>query len=131
MATAMQRAEVPIDGLEVSAYTVPTDRPESDGTLAWDSTTIVVVEVAAGGERGLGYTYADASAAQVIDRRLRQVVEGADATAGGAPWGAMLGPRRDRGPAGIAARGGSAGRPGALGREGGPPPAAPLPPPRG
>ena len=29
--------------LEVAAYTVPTDAPEADGTLAWDSTTIVVV----------------------------------------------------------------------------------------
>src|SRR5256885_5028435 len=111
MATAMQRAEVPIDGLEVSAYTVPTDRPESDGTLAWDSTTIVVVEVAAGGERGLGYTYADASAAQVIDRRLRQVVEGADATAVGAGWDAMLAPVPNLGPAGDAAGAGSADRP--------------------
>ena len=34
----------------VAAYTIPTDAPESDGTLEWDSTTIVVVEVAAGGE---------------------------------------------------------------------------------
>ena len=30
------------------AYTVPTERPESDGTLEWDSTTIVVVRVHAG-----------------------------------------------------------------------------------
>ncbi len=41
MAAAL-RAEVPIERLEVAAYTVPTDRPESDGTLEWDSTTIVV-----------------------------------------------------------------------------------------
>src|SRR2546423_14596791 len=104
MATAMQRAEVPIDGLEVSAYTVPTERPQSDGTLAWDSTTIVVVEVAAGGERGLGYTYADASAAQVIDRRLRQVVEGADATAVRPGRVARRGALPHLGPAGSAPR---------------------------
>ena len=34
--------------LDVSAYTVPTDRPESDGTLEWDSTTMVLVEASAG-----------------------------------------------------------------------------------
>ncbi len=30
--------------LDVGAYTIATDAPESDGTLAWDATTIVVVE---------------------------------------------------------------------------------------
>ena len=42
----------PLERLDVSAYTIPTDAPESDGTLEWDSTTIVVVEVAAGGDDG-------------------------------------------------------------------------------
>ena len=36
----------------VPAYTIPTDEPESDGTLEWDSTTIVVVEAHAGGMTG-------------------------------------------------------------------------------
>ena len=30
---------VPIERLDVSAYTVPTDSPESDGTISWNSTT--------------------------------------------------------------------------------------------
>ena len=30
-----------ISELQVAAYRVPTDAPESDGTLEWDSTTIV------------------------------------------------------------------------------------------
>ena len=34
---------VAVDAVDVSAYTVPTDEPESDGTAEWDSTTIVVV----------------------------------------------------------------------------------------
>jgi hypothetical protein len=38
-----------IESIRASAYTVPTDEPESDGTLAWDSTTIVVVEAEAAG----------------------------------------------------------------------------------
>ena len=49
--------DVAVERLEVSAYTVPTDEPESDGTLEWDSTTIVVVEAHAGGETGIGWTY--------------------------------------------------------------------------
>jgi hypothetical protein len=33
--------ETPIQHLTVSAYTVLTDMPESDGTYAWDNTTLV------------------------------------------------------------------------------------------
>lgn len=51
------RPEVSIDRLEAAAFTVPTDRAESDGTLAWSETTVVVVEASGGGERGLGWTY--------------------------------------------------------------------------
>jgi L-alanine-DL-glutamate epimerase-like enolase superfamily enzyme len=102
MAAAL-RAEVPIERLNVAAYTVPTDRPESDGTLEWDSTTIVVAEVAAGAARGLGYTYADASAAQLIERRLRPVIEGTDALAVAAAWDAMVAAVRNVGRPGIAA----------------------------
>lgn len=29
-----------IERVDVSAYTIPTDRPEADGTLEWDSTTL-------------------------------------------------------------------------------------------
>ncbi|MCA6096747.1 mandelate racemase, partial [Streptomyces sp. SCA3-4] len=42
----------PVEALEVSAYTIPTDAPEADGTLSWDSTTVVLVEARAAGERG-------------------------------------------------------------------------------
>jgi hypothetical protein len=41
--------------LEWSAYTVPTDAPEADGTLAWDSTTILVVRVHEADHTGLGW----------------------------------------------------------------------------
>ena len=52
-----------IKRVEVSAYTIPTEQPESDGTMEWNSTTIVIVELSAGGKTGLGYTYADVTAA--------------------------------------------------------------------
>lgn len=45
-----------VESVRAEAYTVPTDEPESDGTLTWDSTTIVVVHVDGGGEQGLGYS---------------------------------------------------------------------------
>ncbi len=49
-----------IERIEVSAYKIPTDQPEADGTMRWDSTTLVLVEAEAGGEKSLGFNYADA-----------------------------------------------------------------------
>ena len=48
MSTAHQSAFPTIDRISVTAATIPTDFPESDGTLAWDKTTIVIVEVSSG-----------------------------------------------------------------------------------
>src|SRR5881392_1486144 len=70
MVAAATRPEAAVEGLDVHACTIPTDGPESDGTLEWDSTTIVLVEARAGEETGLGYTYCDAAAAQVVSSRL-------------------------------------------------------------
>jgi len=67
-----------VDRLEAAAYTIPTDRPESDGTFAWDATTIVVVHVRAGDHWGLGYTYGPACTAELVVAMLRDVVVGAD-----------------------------------------------------
>ena len=69
----------PVDRVEAFARTIPTDAPESDGTLEWDSTTIVVVRVHAGGEVGLGYTYAHDAAVRLIEDKLAPAVRGADA----------------------------------------------------
>ena len=60
------RSDPIVEAVEAHAYTIPTDLPEADGTAAWDSTTLVVVFVQAGGLEGVGYTYADASAALVV-----------------------------------------------------------------
>jgi L-alanine-DL-glutamate epimerase-like enolase superfamily enzyme len=67
-----------VESLAVSAYTIPTDEPESDGTLEWDSTTIVLVEVRAGGRTGLGYTYGNRAIATLIRSKLADVVVGHD-----------------------------------------------------
>jgi L-alanine-DL-glutamate epimerase-like enolase superfamily enzyme len=67
-----------VAALDVEAYTIPTDRPESDGTIAWDKTTLVRVEVAAAGVRGWGWTYADTATARLIADKLRGEVVGRD-----------------------------------------------------
>jgi L-alanine-DL-glutamate epimerase-like enolase superfamily enzyme len=97
------RVEAPIERLDVAAYTVPTDAPESDATLEWNSTTIVVVHVEAGGKRGLGYTYGHVAAAAVVDDPLRAVVEGQDAFAIPAIWEALGRRARNIGRPGLAA----------------------------
>jgi L-alanine-DL-glutamate epimerase-like enolase superfamily enzyme len=103
MVTAARRVAAPVERLEVAAYTIPTDAPESDGTLEWDSTTFVVVHAEAGGKRGLGYTYAHTAAAAVIDDPLRKLVEGQDAFAIPAIWDALGSRVRNIGRPGIAA----------------------------
>jgi L-alanine-DL-glutamate epimerase-like enolase superfamily enzyme len=95
-------ADVTIEHISVSAYTIPTDAPEADGTLTWDSTTIIVVEVTAGGVQGVGYTYADVAAAQLIERKLAEVVQGRDALAVPGAWAAMVHAIRNLGRPGLA-----------------------------
>jgi L-alanine-DL-glutamate epimerase-like enolase superfamily enzyme len=76
--SATATAAGPLTGVRATAYRVPTDAPESDGTFAWDATTIVVAEVEGAGETGLGYTYGDASVARVVDGALAEAVRGID-----------------------------------------------------
>src|SRR5437764_11609056 len=68
-----------ITDVRAVAYEFPTDAPESDGTLEWSSTTLVVVTATAGGITGLGYTYAHQAAATLVDNKLVDVVNGRDA----------------------------------------------------
>jgi len=91
----------PVERLEIHAYTIPTDLRVSDGTLEWDSTTIVVVEAHAGGKTGLGYTYCDAAAGEVVSSQLAGVVEGEDAMDIRAAWLRMSAQVRNAGRPGI------------------------------
>jgi L-alanine-DL-glutamate epimerase-like enolase superfamily enzyme len=92
-----------IEGLVATPFVIPTDRPESDGTLEWDSTTIVVVEVSAGGQRGLGYTYGHEAIAAVVRSTLAGAVEGTDALAPPRAWAAMQREVRNIGRQGLVA----------------------------
>ncbi|MBW4025665.1 MAG: mandelate racemase [Proteobacteria bacterium] len=97
-----------ITGISARSYTIPTDTPEGDGTFTWDKTTLVVAEVAAGPEAGVGYTYADASVAQLINKTLAPVVIGRDALDVPGAWDAMQRQVRNLGRSGLAACGISA-----------------------
>lgn len=63
----------------VSVYTVPTDAPEADGTLAWDSTTVVIAEVTAADETGTGWTYGPPAVGDFLSGQLAPLVEGLSA----------------------------------------------------
>ncbi|HST26241.1 MAG TPA: enolase C-terminal domain-like protein [Gaiellaceae bacterium] len=102
MATST-KTEVAVERLDVSAYTIPTDAPEQDGTFDWDSTTIVVCEAHAGGETGLGYTYGDVATGALIESALADVVRGRDATDVEGSWEAMSRALRNDGRPGVGA----------------------------
>src|SRR5919198_3634178 len=99
--TARSSSSVPIERVSVSAFTIPTDQPESDGTLEWDSTTLVLVEIAGGGRSGIGYTYADMATATLIQKKLAACIKGRDAMDIPGAWGAMVRSIRNLGRPGI------------------------------
>ncbi|MEP9381639.1 enolase C-terminal domain-like protein [Nocardioides cheoyonin] len=88
-------------GLETSAYRVPTDAPEADGTLSWDATTLVAVVVGAAGVSGIGWTYAPAAAAALVDELLAPVVVGRSAMDVTGCWEAMRAALRNAGRPGL------------------------------
>jgi L-alanine-DL-glutamate epimerase-like enolase superfamily enzyme len=100
--SASRGVAVPIEHVDVGAYTVPTDMPESDGTFEWTETTLVVVHVYAGGECGLGFTYADTSTAVLIRDKLAPLLGGCDALGIAGRWRDMVHAIRNMGRPGIA-----------------------------
>jgi L-alanine-DL-glutamate epimerase-like enolase superfamily enzyme len=93
----------PITAVGARAYEIPCEQPESDGTMEWDSVTVVVAEVSAGGRTGLGYTYGAGAIASLITGPLAAAVTGRDALAVPGAWWAMVGAVRNIGWPGVAA----------------------------
>lgn len=99
--TPQSRDKLAIDRFEVASYNVPTDSPESDGTLEWDHTNIVIVTLHAGGHQGLGYTYADSATVALLNHALRSVVMGMDPLSPSAAYMAMWQRIRNLGRPGV------------------------------
>ena len=87
--------------LEVSAYTVPTETPEADGTVAWNETTLVLVRISTCGASGLGYSFADIATAHLIDAHLKRTVIGGNCLNISELWSAMVRAIRNLGRPGI------------------------------
>ncbi len=91
-----------VDRIDVEVYRVPLEEAESDGTLTWDATTIVVVEARSGSERGIGFTYSTGACAAFVHDVLVPVVRGRDALDPPHAWRAMVDAIRNFGRPGIA-----------------------------
>src|SRR5947208_3011972 len=97
----MRCSAAPIERVTASAFRVPTDTPESDGTLQWDATTVVLAEITAGGHTGLGYSYTDAATVSLLETVGAGIV-GRDALDVPACWTALTAAVRNNGRPGIA-----------------------------
>src|ERR1043165_1257265 len=90
-----------VERLEGSAYTVPTETPEADGTLAWNDTTLVLVRAHACGAAGMGYSFADVASANLIDAHLKRNVVGQNCLNIAGIWSTMVRAIRNLGRPGI------------------------------
>lgn len=91
-----------IERVLAAAYTVPTDAPEADGTLAWDSTTLVLARVDCEGHTGTGWTYGPAACAAYLEQKLAALVRGGDPLDVPRHFAAMIAAARNDGRAGMA-----------------------------
>jgi L-alanine-DL-glutamate epimerase-like enolase superfamily enzyme len=90
-----------VEAIDVSTYTVPTDAPEGDGTLTWDSTTMVLVQAHSGGVIGTGWTYGPPACAPVVHDQLAGVVLGVSVLDVGDAFEAMVKAVRNAGRVGA------------------------------
>lgn len=88
--------------LTARAYTIPTDAPEGDGTIAWSSTTVVLVEASVDGVTGIGWTYGPAATAHIVADLLAPVVAQIDPDDTPAAWLRMQQRLRNAGRPGVA-----------------------------
>lgn len=64
-----------VSNFRLNVFKVPTQRKlESDGTLEWESTTLVLVELNCLDKWGIGYTYGHSSVATVASTLLKKYV---------------------------------------------------------
>ncbi|OMB92938.1 mandelate racemase [Mycobacterium sp. NS-7484] len=98
----MQDPSAPVTDVTAAAYTIPTDSPEADGTLSWDSTTLVVATVRCGATVGTGWTYGPAAAVPLIRDLLAPQVLGRNVFDVAGSLDAMVRAVRNAGRSGVA-----------------------------
>ena len=86
---------------DVSVYVVPLEEPESDATLTWKETTVIVAEPFGGGARGLGFSYATAACAPFIRDLLAPTVTGREILDVPGSWREMVEAIRNVGRPGV------------------------------
>ena len=91
-----------IQRAEASAFTIPTETAESDGTAEWSATTLVLVQLEAQGTTGLGYSYAHGCGVPFIRETLFPVVLKKSPFAIASVWNGMNAAVRNFGRSGIA-----------------------------
>lgn len=96
------KPDASIEGIEVAAYRIPTDKLEADGTYTWDATTLVTVHVTGGGARGFGYTYGSSAIVSLVRDQLATRLIGLDALAVDRAWNVLVAEVRNVGRPGIA-----------------------------
>jgi len=69
-------SEPTIQAADLSVFTIPTDAAEADGTLNWNSTTLILAEISSQGTTGLGYTYGSEAIAIVARHLAEQCLVG-------------------------------------------------------
>jgi L-alanine-DL-glutamate epimerase-like enolase superfamily enzyme len=97
----MTTTDTAVEAVTTTMYRFPTPQQEADGTLHWDATTTVTVQVHGGGQVGLGWTYSTAAAAHIINDHLAAVVRDIDAFDIDAAWSAMHRACRNLGTKGL------------------------------
>src|SRR3569832_72863 len=85
----------------VNAYIIPTDGPEEDGTLEWNSTTLILVSLNADNKEGIGNTYAHVSVGRLIEDTLFPIIKDRNALEIPALWNDMVRAIRNFGRPGI------------------------------
>lgn len=96
-------SEVTINTIRTLVYEIPTDFPESDGTIEWDSTTLIVVVIQANDTTGFGFTYGHKAISQVIQSSFVPILKNSNAMNVTLLWEKMLDASRNIGSRGIAA----------------------------
>lgn len=99
----MISSEPKIADTKATAYTIPTDAPEADGTYAWQATTVMVVQVTCADVTGVGYTYTHKTAAPLARELMDIHVRGKSPFDTNALFSAMRAAQRNYGREGIAA----------------------------